>query len=140
MNIDKEKAIRAIVSTSVSAYASGFSDRHILEKDNEDGVINMKIHNVFISQREMHNFFESSICMSPERLKSPKHPTQKPVGLLKKIIAIASNENDTVLDPFMGVGSVGVASLMLNRKFIGFEIDESYFKAAEIRLQQEFSI
>lgn len=48
-DINKEKAIRAIVSSFVEAYASGFSDRHIADVDNEDGVINMKIHNVFIA-------------------------------------------------------------------------------------------
>ena len=47
--IDKETAIRAIVSSFVESYASGFSDRHIQEKDDEDGVINMTIHNVFIA-------------------------------------------------------------------------------------------
>jgi hypothetical protein len=45
----KEKAIRGIVASFVKAYAAGFSDRHISEKDDEDGVINMKIHNVFIA-------------------------------------------------------------------------------------------
>ena len=48
-DINKEKAIRAIVSSFVEAYASGFSDRHIAEVDDEDGTINMKIHNVFIA-------------------------------------------------------------------------------------------
>ena len=48
-HINSEKAIRAIVSSFVEAYASGFSDRHIAEVNNEDGVINMKIHNVFIA-------------------------------------------------------------------------------------------
>lgn len=47
--IDKEKAIRSIVSSAVKAYANGFSTRHIAEVDNENGVINMKIHNVFIA-------------------------------------------------------------------------------------------
>lgn len=47
--IDKEKAIRTIVSSFVEAYASGFSDRHLAELDDEDGTINMKIHNVFIA-------------------------------------------------------------------------------------------
>lgn len=46
---ENEKAIRAIVSACVLSYASGFSDRHISEKDDEDGTINMKIHNVFIA-------------------------------------------------------------------------------------------
>ena len=48
-NIDKETAIRAIVSSAVQSYASGFADRHISEADDEDGTINMKIHNVFIA-------------------------------------------------------------------------------------------
>lgn len=48
-SIEKEKAIRAIVSGYVESYAAGFSDRHISEKDDEDGTINMKIHNVFIA-------------------------------------------------------------------------------------------
>lgn len=48
-NIDKEKAIRSIVSAAVKSYANGFSTRHLAEVDNENGVINMKIHNVFIA-------------------------------------------------------------------------------------------
>ena len=90
----------------------------------------------FISQKEMHNFFESPICMPPERLKNPKHPAQKPVALLKKIITIASNENDIVFDPFMGVGSTGVAALQLKRRFIGFEISPDYYQASMLRLDK----
>jgi site-specific DNA-methyltransferase (adenine-specific)/modification methylase len=90
----------------------------------------------FGEQQNMHNFYESPICMAPERLKSPKHPTQKPLALLKHIIKIATNEGDVVFDPFMGVGSIGVASLELNRKFIGIEIDSEYFDAANKRLEQ----
>lgn len=88
----------------------------------------------FISQAEMHNFIESPICMRPERLSDPKHPAQKPVSILKKMIEIASNKDDIVFDPFMGVGSTGVAALELGRKFIGVELDESYFKAAKKRI------
>lgn len=89
----------------------------------------------FINQAEMHNFIESSICMKPERLSDPKHPTQKPVAILKKLITIASNENDVIFDPFMGVGSTGVAAIELGRKFIGFEIAPEYFAAAEKRIK-----
>lgn len=49
MKVDNERAVRAIVRSHVKAYASGFSDKHISQKDNEKGVINMKIHNVFIA-------------------------------------------------------------------------------------------
>jgi len=87
----------------------------------------------------MHNFIESPICMGPERVKNPFHPTQKPVRVLEHIIKIASNEGDTVFDPFMGVGSTGVAALNLGRKFIGIEIDEKYFEAAERRIKSASS-
>ena len=89
----------------------------------------------FISQAEMHNFIESPICMKPERLSNPKHPAQKPVSILRKMIKIASNENDIIFDPFMGVGSTGVAALELNRRFIGVEIDDTYFGAAKKRIE-----
>lgn len=88
----------------------------------------------FISQKEMHNFIESPICMRPERLSNPKHPAQKPVSILKKMITIASNEGDIIFDPFMGVGSIGVASLELKRRFIGVEIDNKFFYAAKERI------
>jgi DNA modification methylase len=91
----------------------------------------------FTKQNEMHNFIESPICMGNERLKDPKHPTQKPVSVLKKLINIASNEGDMILDPFAGVGSTGVAALELNRKFIGIENDEKYYKASCNRLNQK---
>ena len=89
----------------------------------------------FISQAEMHNFIESPICMKPERLSDPKHPAQKPVSILKKMLQIASNPNDIVFDPFMGVGSVGVAALEIDRKFIGIELDKKYYHAARLRIE-----
>ena len=89
----------------------------------------------FISQSEMHNFIQSPICMPPERLKNPKHPAQKPVSILKKMIEIASDKDDIVFDPFMGVGSTGVAALELGRRFIGVELDDSYFAAAKKRIE-----
>lgn len=88
----------------------------------------------FGRQRDMHNFFEGPICMAPERLKAPKHPAQKPVRLLKHLIDIASQPGDLVLDPFMGVGSTGVAALALERRFVGMELDPDYFIAAQQRL------
>ena len=89
----------------------------------------------FTKQNEMHNFIESPICMGTERLKDPKHPTQKPVKILEHIINIASNEDDVVLDMFMGVGSTGVAAMNLNRRFIGIELDKKYYNAACKRLK-----
>jgi site-specific DNA-methyltransferase (adenine-specific) len=64
------------------------------------------------------------------------HPTQKPVELMKILIENSSNENDIVLDPFMGVGSTALAALKSNRQFIGFEIDENFYKIAEKRISE----
>lgn len=91
----------------------------------------------FAKQSEMHNFIETPICMGAERLKNPKHPTQKPVKVLEHIIQLASKPDDLVFDPFMGVGSTGVAALNLGREFMGVEIDKDYFVAAENRLKQQ---
>ena len=55
---------------------------------------------------------------------------------MEHIIKIASNENDMVLDMFMGVGSTGVACLNLNRRFIGIEVDKIYYNAAVKRLSK----
>lgn len=66
--------------------------------------------------------------------KYGKHPTQKPLALLDRIIKIASSENDLVLDPFMGSGTTAIACLLNNRKFIGTELDEQYVKLAIKRL------
>lgn len=88
----------------------------------------------FSTQAEMHNFLESPICMRPERLSNPKHPSQKPIKILKKLIEIASNPGDIIFDPFMGVGSTGVAALELKRRFIGVEIDMRYCLAGRERI------
>ena len=62
------------------------------------------------------------------------HPTQKPVALMEYLIKTYTNENDIVLDCFMGSGTTGVACKNLNRKFIGIEKDETYFKIAQDRI------
>lgn len=62
------------------------------------------------------------------------HPTQKNLELMKEIVAIHTNENDIVFDPFAGSGSTGVACKLLNRNFIGCEIDKNYAKIIEERI------
>ena len=64
------------------------------------------------------------------------HPTEKPIELMKFYIENSSEENDTVLDPFMGSGSTGVACVNTFRNFIGFEIDENYFNIATKRIEE----
>lgn len=64
------------------------------------------------------------------------HPTEKPIELMELYITNSSNIGDVVLDPFMGVGSTGLAALKNDRKFIGFEIDKKYYDIAEKRLEE----
>ncbi|MGY6541712.1 DNA methyltransferase, partial [Vibrio parahaemolyticus] len=58
------------------------------------------------------------------------HPTQKPIGLLKKLIEIFTDEGDVVIDPCAGSGSTLVAATELNRKAFGFEIDRKIYANA----------
>lgn len=62
------------------------------------------------------------------------HDTEKPVELMQILIENSSKENSVVIDPFMGIGSTGIACLNTNRKFIGIEIDNKYFSIAKSRL------
>lgn len=66
--------------------------------------------------------------------KNRIHPTQKPEKLIRRLIIASSNENDIVLDPFMGSGTTAVCSQLLNRNFIGFETNADYYKKAMTRL------
>ena len=65
---------------------------------------------------------------------SRKHPSEKPVDLLEYIIKTYTNKNETVLDNCMGSGSTGVACKNTNRKFIGIELDNTYYRIAEERI------
>lgn len=64
------------------------------------------------------------------------HPTQKPVKLMEYLIKTYTSEGDIVLDFTMGSGSTGVACVNSNRKFIGIELDESYFNIAKKRIEE----
>lgn len=66
--------------------------------------------------------------------KDKLHPTQKPIAYLERLILNSSDELDTVLDPFMGSGSTGIACIHTKRKFIGIELDSTYYQVATKRL------
>ena len=63
-----------------------------------------------------------------------QHPTIKPLYMIENMVENSTNEGDTVLDPFMGSGTTGVACKRLNRNFIGIEIDDNYFNIARERI------
>ncbi len=62
------------------------------------------------------------------------HPTQKPLSLIKLLLD-KTHEGDTILDPFMGSGTTGVACVQTGRNFIGIEIDPTYYAIAEKRIK-----
>lgn len=69
------------------------------------------------------------------------HPFEKPLSVMKWLVEMTTNEGDTVLDPFMGSGTTGVACVQTGRNFIGIEIDPTYYAIAERRIaeaQQQF--
>ena len=78
------------------------------------------------SSQTVHNF--------DNIIGNKKHPTEKPVDLMKLYVGNSSQVGDTVLDPFMGVGSTGVACKELGRNFIGVELDKQYFDIAKERV------
>ena len=80
------------------------------------------------SSQTVHNF--------DNIIGNKQHPTEKPVDLMKLYVENSSQVGDTVLDPFMGVGSTGVACKELNRNFIGVELDKQYFDIAESRINK----
>ena len=67
------------------------------------------------------------------------HTTQKPVSLMEFLIKIHSNENQTILDPFMGSGTTAIACINTNRNYIGFELDKWYYDIAQERIRNHLS-
>jgi site-specific DNA-methyltransferase (adenine-specific) len=65
--------------------------------------------------------------------KFGKHPTQKPVELLERIILATTNPDDLIIDPFVGSGTTGIAAVRTGRKFIGIDSNESYLRLAKSR-------
>jgi len=86
--------------------------------------------------RALSNVWTDISPIVPWSKERVKHPTQKPLQLMERIITIFSNENDLVLDCFAGSGSTGVASKNLNRNFIVIEKDENYHSIIIDRLKE----
>jgi site-specific DNA-methyltransferase (adenine-specific) len=68
------------------------------------------------------------------------HPTEKPLGLMRRSVNLASPPGRIVLDPFMGSGTTGVACVQTGRKFIGIEIDPGYFSIAQRRINEALGV
>ena len=88
---------------------------------------------------QMRSDWEFPLCTGAERLKDSQgkkvHPTQKPEGLLHRILLSSSGPGDVVLDPFFGTGTTGAVAKRLGRHFIGVEREQAYIDAATARIE-----
>ena len=75
--------------------------------------------------KQMKDVWETSLT-KPSEKKCGKHPTQKPIALLEKIILSSTDENDLILDPFNGSGTTGIVANRLKRKYIGIDKEKEY--------------
>lgn len=86
--------------------------------------------------KQMKDVWTGTLTAKSEKWAG-KHPTQKPEYLLERIILSSTQENDYVLDPFVGSGTTGVVAKRLGRRFIGIDAEEEYLQIAKRRLEKE---
>lgn len=86
--------------------------------------------------KQMRSVWSIPLIPKTEK-KYGKHPTQKPLELLNRIISSSSNEGDWILDPFVGSGTTGIVSSILNRKFIGIDSSSEYLDVAIKRFKDK---
>ena len=94
------------------------------------------------SSLEKEEFMESTLSIwniNPARAKKIGHPAPFPVELPKRFINLYSFKDDLVLDPFIGSGTTAVASKLMQRNYVGYEINKDYIEIANKRLQAETS-
>ena len=108
----------------------------IYEKDKEQRANGKQMKDVWEFEDAEPEFYISSVTPKSEK-KEGKHPTQKPLGLLERIIKASTNEGDLILDPFNGSGTTGIAAKKLNRKYIGIEQEEEYLALTKKRYDNE---
>ena len=90
----------------------------------------------WFGKHKMEQSKARNVIYHPRPHKSNLHPTQKPIGLLRKIIPNSTRVGDVVYDPFLGSGSTAVACAHLGRKCIGIELDEAYVQTSLTRLEK----
>lgn len=90
---------------------------------------------VKVARSMEHGCVEKSIMQQTREHYTMQHPTQKPLRLMERLMALVTQESALVLDPFMGSASTGVACINTDRKFIGMELDDNYFSIAKARIE-----
>lgn len=86
--------------------------------------------------KQMKDVWESSLTKTSKN-KQGKHPTQKPIAILERIMLASTDEGDLILDLFNGSGTTGIVANKLNRKYIGIEQEKEYLDLT-IRRKEEY--
>lgn len=118
-------------SRNIKKSNDNFYDRDILAPEKQSPILGaeeVNIKNIWaeISHNTAHRNPETG---------QVKHPTVKAIPIMEKLVNLTTNKNNTILDPFLGSGTTGIACANLDRNFIGYELDPDYFKIAEARIQ-----
>ena len=87
------------------------------------------------NNKQMKDVWTTSLT-KPSEKKQGKHPTQKPLEILDKIIIASTNKNDLILDPFCGSSTTGISAVRLNRKYIGIDKEKVYLDLSIRRFQE----
>lgn len=105
------------------------------QKNATGWTFNYELLKQFNSGKQLRNMWDIPLTPQSEK-RQGKHPSQKPLKIIERLIIGFTNEDDTVLDPFMGSGTTCLVCHNLNRKSIGIESDRQYFDLALARLKE----
>ncbi|RTI83131.1 DNA-methyltransferase [Campylobacter jejuni] len=98
-------------------------------------IFNYKILRFLNSNKQMRDVWAFN-AIAPWEKTNGKHPTQKPLALLARLILMASNKSSLICDPFSGSSTTGIAANLLNRKFIGFEKESEFIEISIARKKE----
>ena len=87
------------------------------------------------NNKQMRNMWEIPLIKPSER-RYGKHPSQKPLKVVERLVLAGTNEDDLILDPFSGTGTTGVVAEKYNRQWVMIEKEESYNQIAQKRLDE----
>ena len=112
-----------------SDYLIWVKNRHVLGRKDHHAQHEFIVYG-WKGRHKFYGGFRTTILKYKGPFKSKLHPTMKPIKLLDQLVKEGSQPNDTIIDPFMGSGTTGVACINNDRKFIGIEIEPKYFDVA----------
>lgn len=90
------------------------------------------------NNKQMKDVWPTSLTKPSEKLHG-KHPTQKPLAVLNRIIEASTSEGDIVFDPFNGSGTTGVACVKNKRNYLGVELNKEYINISIRRIEEEYN-